>query len=120
MTKPNPIFIVINYLYAGLIGLGGGIWIYTGDVFGITMGLAAIVCVVTILQRRRWGYFAAAVWCFGLMRLATDEYSGVYAEVWKSAARGLCFVGVVIAIFLHETVAAKNAHSVDADSASDP
>lgn len=105
--KPKLIFIVLNYLFAGLLLVGGAAWAYTGDLFGLCMALAAVVCVYGVFQRQRWGYFAAAVWCFGLMRLAMDDYSGVYAEVWKSAARGLCFLGVVVAVLLHETVAIK-------------
>lgn len=117
--NPKPVFVVINYLFAAMIVVGGGVWIYTGDVFGVCMGLAAIVCAYGILKRHRWGYFSAAVWCFGLMRLAMDEWSGVYAEVWKSAARGLCFLGVVIAVVLHETVATKNKPVGDVENQAD-
>ena len=103
----NRFYIVLNYCFAALIFAGGGFWVSTGDVFGYVMGVAAIACIVGLLRRSRWGYFAAAAWCFGLMRLATDDYSGVYSEHWKSAARGLSFVGLAIAVFLHEKVAKK-------------
>ena len=109
----NRFYIVLNYCFAALIAGGGVFWVTTGDTFGYAMGVAAIASVAGLVMRKPWGYFAAAVWCFGLMRLATDDYSAVFPEHWKYAARGLCFVGVALAVLLHETVAIKTVNPPD-------
>ena len=98
-------FIGLNIFYALLLIAGGIFWLVTGDTFGWAMGVAALVCAVIVLCKNRWGYFAAAGWCFGLMRLGLDKYSGVYIEQYKHTAVGLCFLGIILAIILHETVA---------------
>lgn len=96
-----------NIAYAVLIILGGGFWLFTGDAFGLFMGIAALACAGGVLMRLRWGYFAAAAWCFGLMRLALDDYSGVYEEHYKRIIMTACFFGVIAALILHEQVAKK-------------
>jgi len=111
--KPNFLLLVLNYLFALLILMAAGLWLYTGDTFGWVMGLAGLVAAVGILLRQRWSYFVAAAWCFGLMRLAMDKYSGVYPETWKSAARGMCLLGIVLAVVLHETLAKKRTSGID-------
>lgn len=111
--KPSCLFLVLNYIYAALILAGGAFWVSTADTFGYVMGVAAVGCVAGVVMRRRWGYFVAAAWFFGLMRLATDDYSAVYPETWKSAARGMCFLGVALAILLHEKVAIKSVSPPD-------
>lgn len=105
LAEPKPWLLVINALFGATLVAGSGYWLYTADTFGIAMGLAGFVCAFGVFKRARWGYFAAGVWYFGLLRLAVDQYSGVYSEVYKNAVRGVCFIGVIVAIILHETVA---------------
>ncbi|WP_317932455.1 hypothetical protein [Halioxenophilus sp. WMMB6] len=112
-------FTLLNYAYALMIAAGGGYWLYTGDTFGIVMGLAAGACVVGILKQWRWGYFITGAWCFGLLKLGLDKFSEVYSgPSVKHLFMGAALLGIVLAVVLHEALAkpkAKAASEPDQD-----
>jgi mannose/fructose/N-acetylgalactosamine-specific phosphotransferase system component IIC len=98
---------IANTLYVLCVLALAVYWLTTLDTFGMSMGAAGIVIAWGLWQRQRWGYFAAGAWFFGLMRLAMDKYSGVYSEQVESVIRGVGFLGVVMAVVLHELAAKR-------------
>jgi len=61
---------------------------------------------VFIYKKNRWAYFAAAVWCFGLLRIAMDDGHDFH-QGYQSMVKLIYVIGVVIALVLHEKVAIK-------------
>ena len=96
----------MNIVYLGLLTLGGIIWIGHLHTFGICMGLAAIVIAYFLYCQNRWAYFAAAVWCFGLLRIAMDD-GHQFHTFYPSVLKVVYLVGLIAALVLHEKVAKK-------------
>ncbi|MCD9457725.1 hypothetical protein [Marinibactrum halimedae] len=95
---------LINMVYAMSLLLAS-LWFTSQlDTFGLFVGTTGFLCVSGVIMKKKWGYFAAGIWCAGLMRLSIDKYSGVYEDSIKHTVTALGFFGVVFAIILHETL----------------
>lgn len=97
----------VNLVYALVLLLGAIIWVLQWHTFGISVGLVALVLAFFIYQRNRWAYFVAAVWCFGLLRIAMDDGHDFH-QGYQSMVKLIYLVGVIIALVLHEKVAIKS------------
>lgn len=106
MKSVNPRWENTNKLYVFLLVAAGLVWFAQLHTFGIAVGLTACVIGYFMFQRNRWAYFAAAVWCFGLLRIAMDDDYGFYGDIGSYVKLPYVF-GVVMAIILHEKVAIK-------------
>lgn len=98
---------LINTLFLGLIALGAFVWLLQLHTFGIVMGMAGLCIAYFLWKYNRWAYFAAAIWCFGLLRIAMDDGHDFYGD-YGSYFKIPFVIGIVIAIILHEKVAIKN------------
>lgn len=105
--------LLVNRLYAVTLVLAGVAWFWSGDTVGIVFGVAVTTCAYFVFKQVRWGYFAAALLCAGMLKLSIDRYSGVYSEAVKHTVSLLAFVGVIVAIILHEKFAKKSDDSSD-------
>ncbi len=101
---------MINRCYAILLVVAGLTWFAQFHTVGICVGIASAVIAYFMWLKNRWAYFAAAVWCFGLLRIAMDDDYGFYGDI-SSYVKLPYVIGVVLAIILHEKVAIKK--SVD-------
>ena len=102
----------INTVYAVFLVLVGLVWFIQLHTFGVSVGIAAIAIAVFIYRHQRWAYFAAAVWCFGLLRIAMDDGHDFHQGL-QSWVRLPYLIGLIIPIILHEKVAKKAVSSYD-------
>jgi len=98
---------ITNTVFATVIIAGSIVWLLQLHTFGITIAAAGLVISYFLFKNNRWAYFAAAIWCFGLLRIAMDDDHGFYGD-YVSYVKLPCVIGVVIAIILHEKVAIKS------------
>lgn len=98
----------VNAVYVASLVLAGLLWCAQLHTFGLSVGLAAIAIAFFIYRRQRLAYFAAAVWCFGLLRISMDDGHDFH-QGYQSLFRGLYFIALIIPIILHEKVAKKAA-----------
>jgi hypothetical protein len=107
MLKQQALWQKINWIYLIVLALLGCVWIIQLNIFGVSVGLAALVITYFVFRKNRWAYFAAAVWYFGLLRIAMDDGNDFHQGL-QSMVKLFYVVGLVIAIILHEKVAIKN------------
>ena len=98
----------INLVYAVMLIAGSIAWLFQAHTFGISVGLVGLVIAAFLYQRNRWAYFAAAVWWFGLLRIAMDDGHDFH-QGYQSAVKLVYLLGVILALVLHETAAIKPA-----------
>jgi hypothetical protein len=97
---------VTNTIFATAIFAGSIVWLLQLHTFGVTIAAAGLAISYFLFKNNRWAYFAAAIWCFGLLRIAMDDDYGFYGD-YGSYFKLPYVIGVVIAIMLHEKVAIK-------------
>ena len=95
-----------NQLYAVIVFLAGLVWFLQVNTFGIVVGAAAMIISFFLFRQQRWAYFAAAVWSFGLLRIAMDDGNNFY-QGYDAYVKLPYLIAVVVAIILHEKVAKK-------------
>jgi 4-hydroxybenzoate polyprenyltransferase len=98
---------VTNVFFTAAIIAGSIVWLLQLHTFGITIAAAGLAISYFLFKRNRWAYFAAAIWCFGLLRIAMDDDLGFYGD-YGSYVKLPYVIGIVIAIILHEKVAIKD------------
>ncbi len=104
----------VNHIYIGLLTAAGLVWILQLHTFGITMGLVGVIIAYFMYQRNRWAYFAAAIWCFGLLRIAMDDDHNFHQDL-QSFVKLPYLIAMVIAFVLHEKVALKQ-RNIESDN----
>jgi len=102
---------ITNTLFATAIVAGSIGWLLQLHTFGVTMAAAGLAISYFLFKHNRWAYFAAAIWCFGLLRIAMDDDYGFYGD-YGSYFKLPFVVGIVLAIILHEKVAIKKIEKV--------
>ncbi|MGS2718537.1 hypothetical protein ACVBE9_10215 [Eionea flava] len=109
-SQPSAKWHIINSVFVCVIAAGAIAWLLQLNTFGITLGLAGLVISYFLWKKNRIAYFVAAVWCFGLLRIAMDDgyaFHGDYGAYVKLPY----VIGIIIAIILHEKVAIKSQRS---------
>ncbi|MFT5116498.1 MAG: Na+/H+ antiporter NhaC [Kiritimatiellia bacterium] len=107
MIKQYSLWEKINWVYLLVLAVLGCVWLTQLNIFGVSVGLAAIAIAYFVFHNNRWAYFSAAVWYFGLLRIAMDDVNDFHQGL-QSMVKLFYVVGLVIAIILHEKVAIKN------------
>lgn len=111
-------FLTINKVFAVFLTVIALLWVAQLNTLAVAMGISALVIAWGVWQRPRWAYFAAAAWCFGMLRTAMDKDNTLHAGVLEGLKHGLMvfyFVGIVLSIVLHEKVAIKPRKPADTD-----
>jgi len=106
----SSVWLAVNTIYLALLFISGLVWIVQLNTFSSVVGLASVVFAFFLYKKQRWAYFAAAVLCFGLLRIAMDDGHNFY-QGYQSFVKVPYLAGIVIAIILHEKVAKKSASS---------
>lgn len=106
-TKSPGTWQKINFAYIGFLLASGLFWLFQWHTVGISVAIATVVIVLFLHKRNRWAYFAAAVYCFGLLRIAMDDGNNFYND-WQNYGKALYLMGLVLALILHEKVAIKS------------
>jgi|GEM_PF-5876974 len=101
-----------NTVFYALLGLSGIAWVLQQHTFGITVGCVTLAIAYFLYKKERWAYFAAAVICFGLLRIAMDDGNDFY-QGYQSYVKLPYVIAMVIAIVLHEKVAKLSNTPVD-------
>lgn len=107
MMKQHTLWQKINWIYLAVLALLGSVWLLQLNIFGVSVGLAAIVIAYFVFRKNRWAYFSAAVWYFGLLRIAMDDGNDFHQGL-QSMVKLFYVAGLVVAVILHEKVALKN------------
>ncbi len=103
-------YLTLNKIFAGCFGALMVFWVAQMNTPTVLMGITAGILAWALWRRPRWAYFVAAAWCFGMLRTAMDKENTLHQFDVAGVKHGLMafyFLGMVIAIVLHEKVALK-------------
>lgn len=106
---------MINIGFVVIMAAGALIWLLQLNTFGISLGLVGLVTSYFLWQKNRIAYFVAAVWCFGLLRIAMDDGYAFHGD-YGSYVKLPYVIGIIIAIVLHEKVAIKKSNSKETET----
>ena len=110
---------ITNSIYACVLASAALVWLIQLHAFGISMGVAGFCITYFLFKRNRWAYFAAAIWCFGLLRIAMDDGYAFHGD-YGSYVKLPYVIGIIIAIILHEKVAIKCKKAESVESKNSP
>ena len=98
---------ITNNIFACALVLAALVWLIQFHTFGVSIGLVGFCITYFLFKRNRWAYFAAAIWFFGLLRIAMDDGYAFHGDYGSYVKLPYVF-GIVLAIVLHEKVAIKS------------
>jgi len=90
-----------------LVGLSLLFLAYTSG-YGLLLAPVAWVIAYFVFQKKRWGYFCAAVWALACYQLAKE---GLDFELVRRIVMMLSIPMVVLSVYLHETLGRQSAPS---------